>query len=195
MVGRGTDSIKYQQNLWKGENVATTEVSDIITQVDFIKEGNVYGVQVPGHEGRVGMAAVTIKEGAEFDGIEMFNHVTKHLPNYAEPRFLRIQSAVEVTGTFKQVKRKLVEEGFNPGGVSEPLYFLSATERSYVPLTEPLYNSIIQQRICCPQGQLGALCYRTLLRLAVGEQIRVQVSGVQAQSVPEVIGGLQQDER
>ncbi|XP_036420445.1 very long-chain acyl-CoA synthetase [Colossoma macropomum] len=128
---------------WKGENVATTEVSDIITQVDFIKEGNIYGVQVPGHEGRVGMAAVTIKEGAEFDGTKMFDHVTKHLPSYAQPRFLRIQSAVEVTGTFKQVKKKLVEEGFNPAAISESLHFLSEKERRYIPLTELLFNSIV----------------------------------------------------
>ncbi|KAL7879302.1 hypothetical protein AOLI_G00102760 [Acnodon oligacanthus] len=127
---------------WKGENVATTEVSDIISQVDFIREGNIYGVQVPGQEGRVGMAAVTIKEGAEFDGIKMFNHVTKHLPSYAQPRFLRIQSTLDVTGTFKQVKKKLVEEGFDPAGISEPLYFLSEKERRYVPLTELLYTSI-----------------------------------------------------
>lgn len=33
---------------WKGENVATTEVSDVIVMLDFIQEANVYGVSVPG---------------------------------------------------------------------------------------------------------------------------------------------------
>lgn len=33
---------------WKGENVATTEVTEILGLVDFIQEVNVYGVQVPG---------------------------------------------------------------------------------------------------------------------------------------------------
>ncbi|XP_076849886.1 long-chain fatty acid transport protein 2-like isoform X1 [Brachyhypopomus gauderio] len=79
---------------WKGENVATTEVSDIVTQVDFIKEANAYGIEVPGHEGKIGMVAVTVKNAAEFDGIEMFNHVTRCLPIYAQPRFLRIQSTL-----------------------------------------------------------------------------------------------------
>ncbi|XP_072550767.1 long-chain fatty acid transport protein 2 isoform X2 [Salminus brasiliensis] len=132
---------------WKGENVATTEVSDIITQVDFIKEGNVYGVQVPDNEGRVGMAAVTVKVGAEFDGTKLFNHVRKHLPNYAQPRFLRLQNAVELTGTFKQVKMKLVKEGFDPGEISDPLFFLSEAEQSYIPLTKTVYHSIVTGRV------------------------------------------------
>lgn len=33
---------------WKGENVATTEVGDILTTVDCIEEANVYGVKVEG---------------------------------------------------------------------------------------------------------------------------------------------------
>ena len=28
--------------------MATTEVSDIVTMIDFVEEANVYGVQVPG---------------------------------------------------------------------------------------------------------------------------------------------------
>ena len=36
-------------NRWKGENVATTEVADVITQADCIREANVYGVEVPGN--------------------------------------------------------------------------------------------------------------------------------------------------
>ncbi|KAM4631242.1 long-chain fatty acid transport protein 2-like isoform 2-T2 [Polymixia lowei] len=89
---------------WKGENVATTEVADILSITDCVKEANVYGVQVPGHEGRIGMAAITVKTGAQFDGSEMYHHVVSYLPSYARPRFIRIQDAVEVTGTFKQMK-------------------------------------------------------------------------------------------
>ena len=43
---------------WKGENVATSEVSEAITVFPGIKEANVYGVRVPGAEGRAGMAAL-----------------------------------------------------------------------------------------------------------------------------------------
>ncbi|XP_053177277.1 long-chain fatty acid transport protein 2 [Scomber japonicus] len=132
---------------WKGENVATTEVSDILTISDCLKEANVYGVQVPGHEGRIGMAAVTEKEGVQFDGTKIYNHVVSYLPSYARPRFIRIQNAVEVTGTFKQMKVKLVEENFDPGCIQDPLYILNDNEKSYVPLTAQIYTSIISGNI------------------------------------------------
>ncbi|XP_037651328.1 very long-chain acyl-CoA synthetase [Sebastes umbrosus] len=132
---------------WKGENVATNEVSDILTISDCLKEANVYGVQVPGHEGRIGMAAVTVKEGAQFDGSRIYHHVVNYLPSYARPRFIRIQNAVEVTGTFKQMKVKLVEESFDPGRIADPLYILDDAEKSYTPLTAQVYSSIISGTI------------------------------------------------
>ncbi|MCJ8735944.1 hypothetical protein PDJAM_G00253330 [Pangasius djambal] len=128
---------------WKGENVATTEVSDILTMVDCIEEANVYGVMVKGHEGRIGMAAVVLKEGKEFDGIDTCRVVANYLPVYARPRFIRIQSSLELTGTFKMKKVKLVEEGFDPALICDPLYFLDLVEKKYVALTQEIYNSVI----------------------------------------------------
>ncbi|XP_010894248.1 very long-chain acyl-CoA synthetase isoform X1 [Esox lucius] len=128
---------------WKGENVATTEVTDILTLIDFVQEANVYGVQVPGNEGRIGMAAITVKEGKQFDGNKTFSHVASYLPAYARPHFIRIQNAVEVTGTFKQMKVKLVEEGFDPTCVTDPLYILQDGQQSYTPLTGPVYRSVV----------------------------------------------------
>uniref|UniRef100_A0A667WWQ2 long-chain-fatty-acid--CoA ligase n=1 Tax=Myripristis murdjan TaxID=586833 RepID=A0A667WWQ2_9TELE len=128
---------------WKGENVATTEVADILTLADCIKEANVYGVQIPGHEGRVGMAAVAVKEGAQFDPSKIFSHVVSYLPSYARPRFIRLQNAVEVTGTFKQLKVQLVKEGFDPGCIQDPLYILDDQVKSYTPMTAQIYNSIV----------------------------------------------------
>uniref|UniRef100_H3CVS5 long-chain-fatty-acid--CoA ligase n=1 Tax=Tetraodon nigroviridis TaxID=99883 RepID=H3CVS5_TETNG len=130
---------------WKGENVATTEVSDILTMSGCLKEANVYGVRVPGnagHEGRIGMAAVTLREGEQFDGTRIYNHMVSHLPSYAQPRFIRIRSVMEVTGTFKQMKLKLVEEGFDPALVQDPLYILDDREKSYTPMTAQLYSRI-----------------------------------------------------
>ncbi|XP_010730166.2 very long-chain acyl-CoA synthetase [Larimichthys crocea] len=132
---------------WKGENVATTEVSDILTISDCLKEANVYGVEVPGHEGRIGMAAVTVKEGSHFDGSQIYNHVVSYLPSYARPRFMRIQNAMEVTGTFKQMKMKLVEESFNPGCIQDPLHILDDHKKSYMPLTAEIYSCIISGNI------------------------------------------------
>ncbi|XP_030282493.1 very long-chain acyl-CoA synthetase-like [Sparus aurata] len=132
---------------WKGENVATTEVADALTLLDCIKEANVYGVEVPGQEGRAGMAAVTLREGQSFDSAVAFKHVEKFLPAYARPRFVRIQSSLDVTGTLKYMKTKLVKEGFDPNQVTDPLYFLDDRAKDYVPLTLDIFSSVTSGKI------------------------------------------------
>ncbi|XP_051876341.1 long-chain fatty acid transport protein 6-like [Pristis pectinata] len=132
---------------WKGENVATTEVAEIIGMLDMVEEANVYGVAIPGYEGRIGMAAIILKPDQVFDEKIIYNHVVKHLPSYAYPRFLRIQETMEMTTTFKRKKLNLVEEGFNPKIITEPLYFLDTSEKSYIPMTEQIYNQILSFEI------------------------------------------------
>ncbi|XP_041651692.1 very long-chain acyl-CoA synthetase-like [Cheilinus undulatus] len=132
---------------WKGENVATTEVADVITLVDCIKEVNVYGVEVPGLEGRVGMAAISLSDGQQFDSKGVFKHVEKFLPTYARPRFLRIQDTLEVTGTFKHMKTKLVQEGFNPDQITAPLYFMDEKLQDYVSLKKDIFDAVISGKI------------------------------------------------
>ncbi|XP_037689939.1 very long-chain acyl-CoA synthetase isoform X1 [Choloepus didactylus] len=127
---------------WKGENVATTEVADIIGLVDFVQEVNVYGVPVPGHEGRIGMASIRLKEDHEFDGKKLFRHIADYLPTYARPRFIRIQDTIEITGTYKHRKVTLVEEGFDPTVIKDALYFLDDKAKMYVPMTEDIYNAL-----------------------------------------------------
>ncbi|KAM9645825.1 long-chain fatty acid transport protein 2 isoform 1-T1 [Trichechus inunguis] len=127
---------------WKGENVSTTEVADTIGLVDFVQEVNVYGVPVPGHEGRIGMGSIKMKEDHEFDGKKLFKHVADYLPAYARPRFIRVQDTIEITGTFKHRKITLVEEGFNPAVIKDALYFLDDQAKMYVPMTEDIYNAI-----------------------------------------------------
>ncbi|MGH0118981.1 UNVERIFIED_CONTAM: hypothetical protein FKN15_003530 [Acipenser sinensis] len=132
---------------WKGENVATTEVADILTMIDCIEEANVYGVTVPDHEGRIGMAAVKLVEAKQLECDKIYNHAVSYLPSYARPRFLRIQNSLEITGTFKQMKVKLAEEGFDPAVVQDPLYFLDENEKTYVPMTQEMYNAIISKHV------------------------------------------------
>uniref|UniRef100_A0A8C8JB10 long-chain-fatty-acid--CoA ligase n=1 Tax=Oncorhynchus tshawytscha TaxID=74940 RepID=A0A8C8JB10_ONCTS len=128
---------------WKGENVATTEVTEVLGLVDFIQEANVYGVEIPGNEGRAGMAAIIVRPECEFSGKKLFDHVLNDLPGYARPLFIRLQESMEMTGTFKQQKFNLVKSGFNPSTICGPLYFLDFSEKSYVPLTNTLYSSIL----------------------------------------------------
>ncbi|KAJ7313785.1 hypothetical protein JRQ81_005477 [Phrynocephalus forsythii] len=132
---------------WKGENVATTEVESILATLNFIQEVNVYGVPVPGHEGKIGMAAVRLKEGLAFDGKKLYEHVKASMPAYAAPRFIRLRDTLEITGTFKQCKGQLVREGFHPGVVSDPLYFLDDSEKCYVPMTQQIVDAITEKKL------------------------------------------------
>ncbi|XP_056134639.1 long-chain fatty acid transport protein 2-like [Lampris incognitus] len=131
---------------WKGENVATTEVADLLNMIDCIEEANVYGVKVPGHEGRIGMASVKLKDGMEFDTSATYQHVNAYLPSYARPYFIRVQSSLAVTGTFKQMKVRLAEEGFDPAIITEPLYYLEGRE-GYVPMTQDIFSLISEGKI------------------------------------------------
>ncbi|XP_053321112.1 long-chain fatty acid transport protein 2 [Spea bombifrons] len=132
---------------WKGENVATTEVADILSLLTFIQEVNVYGVPVPNHEGRIGMATIRLRDEYEFDGRKLYAHVRDFLPNYARPRFVRIQDSLEITGTFKQRKVEVVKEGFDPAVISDPLYFLDEREKKYVPMTQTICEDIKNKKI------------------------------------------------
>ncbi|CAO2594151.1 Long-chain fatty acid transport protein 6 [Lemmus lemmus] len=132
---------------WKGENVATTEVADVIGRLDFVQEANVYGVPVPGYEGKTGMASIILKPNKSLDLEKMYDQVVTSLPAYACPRFLRIQDKMATTGTFKLQKIQLVEEGFNPLKISDPLYFMDNLNKAYVPLTEGIYNQIMLEEL------------------------------------------------
>uniref|UniRef100_A0A4W5LI65 Uncharacterized protein n=1 Tax=Hucho hucho TaxID=62062 RepID=A0A4W5LI65_9TELE len=93
------------------------------------------------------MATVKLEEGKLFDGANTFSRVADNLPAYARPRFIRIQRSFETTGTFKMKKVALVEDGFDPAAVQDPLYFQDPAKKTYVPLTEEIYNSINAREI------------------------------------------------
>jgi len=125
---------------WKGENVATSEVAEMSSVFPGIKEANVYGVAVNGHEGKIGMMAVVCE--SELDLAGLYGHIADSLPAYARPAFLRIRLSLDVTGTFKQKKMDLVREGFNPAAARDDLYFGDPAKGVFVPLDQALYERI-----------------------------------------------------
>ena len=123
---------------WKGENVATQEVTDVLNEAPGVSETTVYGVELRGSDGRAGMAAVVLARGASFDGAAFHARAAAHLPPYARPAFVRVAEAIEVTGTLKQRKRHLSEQGWDPARVSDPLFVRDDDAATYVPLTPAL---------------------------------------------------------
>ena len=106
---------------WKGENVSTSEVAEALSTFPGIGEANVYGVEVPRHDGRAGMAAI-VWPGGVGDLDALSHHLRQRLPAYARPVFLRITDEIEATTTFKQRKVTLQNEGFDPKTTAEALY-------------------------------------------------------------------------
>jgi fatty-acyl-CoA synthase len=130
---------------WKGENVATSEVSEALGVIAGVKEANVYGVAVPGMDGRAGMAALVT--GAEFDLAGLGKTLAANLPVYARPVFLRLLPEMEITGTFKMRKVELVKDGFDPSAISDPLYMLDIASNNYIPLDAARYSDILSGRM------------------------------------------------
>jgi fatty-acyl-CoA synthase len=130
---------------WKGENVATSEVAEALSAVPGIREASIYGVQVPGTDGRAGMAALVVDGG--FDITSLAERLEGHLAPYARPVFLRLQPQIEVTGTFKQRKVDLVREGFDPSTIPDPLYWFDPATRRYERLDATHYADIAEDRV------------------------------------------------
>ncbi len=126
---------------WKGENVSTGEVAEILNDGPDVVETAVYGVSVPGTEGRAGMALVVLREGAVFDADAYYAFVARALPRYARPLFVRLATAMEVTGTLKHSKRRLQAEGYRPDD-GDPIYLRVDTAATYLPLDEALRRQL-----------------------------------------------------
>jgi fatty-acyl-CoA synthase len=126
---------------WKGENVATSEVSEALGVVPGVKEANVYGVEIPGMDGRAGMAALVTRPDFAIAGLA--DALAGNLPMYARPVFVRLLPEMEITGTFKQRKVELVKEGFDPRTIRDPLYWLDHASGRYEFLTPEIYDAVV----------------------------------------------------
>ncbi|HNN28916.1 MAG TPA: long-chain-acyl-CoA synthetase, partial [Agitococcus sp.] len=128
---------------WKGENVSTTEVENLMCSYPSLAEAVVYGVEIPNTNGRAGMAAITPHEGMEIDYAHLLEHLRKEMPVYAIPVFLRQQQKMETTGTFKYQKNNLKKDGFDINAAhGEPLFVWLPGTTSYQPLTAEILENI-----------------------------------------------------
>jgi fatty-acyl-CoA synthase len=125
---------------WKGENVATSEVENVLCEFPGVRQAIVYGVAIPGADGRVGMATLVAAPACDLDALA--EHLTARLPHYARPAFLRIRNEIETTGTFKYAKTDLARQAYDPESTGDALYFRPQAERSFLPLDAATYRSI-----------------------------------------------------
>lgn len=128
---------------WKGENVSTTEVENVINGFPAITLAAVYGVKIPATEGRASMAAILASK--RFSGVDfraLHYHLREALPSYAIPFFLRFTECLDFTSTEKVKKRHLRDEGFDLHKVKDPIYVLLPGKAEYEPLSEEIFANI-----------------------------------------------------
>ncbi|XP_028968982.1 long-chain fatty acid transport protein 4 [Galendromus occidentalis] len=131
---------------WKGENVSTTEVEDVISKYADLSDSVVYGVEIPGLEGKAGMAAL-LDPAQVVDVNKLLECLRKELPAYAVPLFIRIAEKLEATGTFKLPKMKLMREGFDIKSFEDPVYFLDQSEGVYVRFDQNLLEKLVNKEL------------------------------------------------
>lgn len=120
---------------WKSENVSTMEVAEAINEFPGIEIANVYGVKVPGQEGRAGMVTLVMQPGFELDLQAFYQHCQAKLPKYAVPVFVRLSAQAEMTSTFKLRKVDLQKQGYSPALCGEPVYVAVDAQANYLPVT------------------------------------------------------------
>nr|XP_014089574.1 long-chain fatty acid transport protein 4-like [Bactrocera oleae] len=127
---------------WKGENVSTSEVEAQVSNIALYKDTIVYGVAIPNTEGRAGMAAIYDPERQLH--LDRFAYeLSKVLPPYARPQFIRILTKLDITGTYKLRKVDLQREGYNPNVISDTLFYRT-TSGSYELLNSEAFEKINQ---------------------------------------------------
>ncbi|PHS77802.1 MAG: long-chain-acyl-CoA synthetase [Robiginitomaculum sp.] len=130
---------------WKAENVATNEVAAAITERKGVTQANVYGVAIPGYDGKAGMASLVADQ--DLDMAALHKHIEDALPPYARPVFLRISSESETTGTFKYKKTDLVKDGFDPSKIKDAVYMADPSTKQYIRIDAGIFKKISQEKI------------------------------------------------
>ena len=130
---------------WKSENVSTNEVGEILNGYHDVNMSNVYGVKIPGCEGRAGMVAFSLENREHFNWDEFSVYVENNLPKYARPIFVRIIEEMDTTGTFKLKKNDLREQAFDITSITDIVYCLKPNSNTYVPLDNDWLEQINSQ--------------------------------------------------
>jgi fatty-acyl-CoA synthase len=125
---------------WKGENVSSDQVTGVLASYPGIIDAAVYGVSIPAHEGRAGMAALAVDES--FDRNSLDAYLETRLPAYARPLLLRIVPRIVLTGTLKINKTALALQAYDLAAISDPLYIHDRHTRSYVPFNQDLQAAL-----------------------------------------------------
>lgn len=133
---------------WKAKTVSAEQVADVIMKFfGPIEDASVYGVKIPGHEGRCGMAALTFIKDETMDWKRFLNYLNRRMPEHARPIFIRICQHLDYKYNLEEVKPQLQQENFDITRIKDPIFFLHPQKDTYLPLTADIYNDIMAGKI------------------------------------------------
>lgn len=127
---------------WKSENVSTQEVASALDDFAGLELINIYGVQVPEHEGRAGMAALVMQPGCTFDPEAFYALTEARVPRYAAPLFVRVCAAADMTTTYKLRKVDLQRQGYDPEICQDPIYIRNDKAGTYQPYSASVLEDV-----------------------------------------------------
>ena len=135
---------------WKSENVSTNEIGELINEFDDVIFTNVYGVEIPGADGRAGMAAIVLREGLKLKDLDLqklSDHIIHSLPSYSRPIFIRILTDLPTTSTHKLQKNDLREHAYHLDKVTDDLLVMKPGTSCYCRLDSDFYDQIIARTV------------------------------------------------
>lgn len=129
---------------WKGENVSTMEVSEVLSGYEGVVDANVYGVEVPGKDGRACMVSITVTSlDKKPDPNTFATYCRANLPPYSVPLFVRfLAEEINLTGTFKHQKVDYRNQGCDPAKITDECWWFNTLSGTYEPYTAEVYASI-----------------------------------------------------
>jgi acyl-CoA synthetase (AMP-forming)/AMP-acid ligase II len=140
-VERMGDTFRY-----KGENVACVDVEEAIRRSIELQEVVVYGITLPGVDGKIGMASLVMNsEDLGCTLQELYKKLKEELASYALPYFIKISNQLhQTTSTLKIQKKHLADLGISQF-LEEKHYVL--INNHYKELDQNLYNKILNNEI------------------------------------------------
>ncbi|MHA2039364.1 MAG: long-chain-acyl-CoA synthetase [Promethearchaeota archaeon] len=132
---------------WKGENVSTMEVESILNTFGGFEMCNAYGVEIPNSDGKAGMVCIKLNDIKNFNTDLFSQFVSKNLPKYAIPLFIRVKDELEFTGTHKLRKVNLRKQGYDINIIKDKLYFWDATSNKYKIFEREQYQNILDRKL------------------------------------------------
>lgn len=127
---------------WKGENVSTLEVENILDTHEKVLSSAVYGVSIPGTEGKAGMASLMVEFASEINIDSLSKFISDSLPKYSVPVFLRIREKLALTGSYKITKVNLKKEGYDIEKIKDRIYCWDVTNKAYIPFDRNLHEQL-----------------------------------------------------